>query len=265
MTRKKSQELQILLAGFGGQGIVFMGKMLSYLALLKGKNVTWIPSYGAEVRGGTAHSMVIISNEDIASPYVSEPDMCVVMNELSLRKFAKNVKKQGTLIINSSLCHDKINKKDIKIIKVPATQLALDMGEVRVANMVLLGLLAKKLNLYDFKKASEALENLVPLHRKNLIPLNEIIAESLGVTVVAQQVSEEYKNLIKKFNNEFNVLLDIPKEELASATLPEIAEGIMRVREGKVLIEPGYDGVYGKIRIFSKGEQKVLSKQETLF
>jgi len=99
---------------------------------------------------------------------------------------------------------------------------------------------------------------------KSLIPLNEIIAESLGMGVVSRRVDEEYKSLIKKFGTEFNILLDVAKENLVSATLPEIAEGIIRVREGKVFITPGYDGVYGKIRIFSQGEQKSISKQKTL-
>ncbi len=105
-------------------------------------------------------------------------------------------------------------------------------------------------------------EGAIPF--KSLIPLTEIIAESLGVTVASKKVDLEYKNLIKKLSNEFNILLDVSKEGLVSATLPEIAEGIIRVREGKVFITPGYDGVFGKISIFSKGEQKSLSKQGTL-
>ncbi|GAI13983.1 unnamed protein product, partial [marine sediment metagenome] len=105
-------------------------------------------------------------------------------------------------------------------------------------------------------------ENAIPF--KSLIPLTEIIAESLGVTVASKQVGIEYENLIKKLSNEFNILLGVSKKDLVSATLPEIAEGIIRVREGKVFIIPGYDGVFGKINIFSKGEQKNLSKQGTL-
>ncbi len=106
-------------------------------------------------------------------------------------------------------------------------------------------------------------ENAIPF--KSLVPLAEIIADALGVMVGAKQVEEEYKNLIEKFENEFKILLDVPRQDLESTTLPEIAEGIIRVREGRVNIEPGYDGVYGKLRIFSKGEQKTLSKQGTLF
>lgn len=106
-------------------------------------------------------------------------------------------------------------------------------------------------------------ENAIPF--KSLIPLEEIIADALGQGVGTVEVEKQYKNLIEKFGNEFNVLLNTDREDLEKITLPEIAEGIIRVREGKVFIEPGYDGVYGKIRIFSKGEQKTLSRQGTLF
>ena len=106
-------------------------------------------------------------------------------------------------------------------------------------------------------------ENAIPF--KSLVPLAEIIADVLSQGVGTIEVDKEYKNLIKKFGNEFSVLIDVPRQELEAVTLPEIAEGIVRVREGKVFIEPGYDGVYGKIRIFSRGEQKTVSRQKTLF
>jgi uncharacterized protein (TIGR00375 family) len=106
-------------------------------------------------------------------------------------------------------------------------------------------------------------ENAIPF--KSLIPLEEIIADTLGQGVGTVEVEKEYKNLIEKFKNEFNILINIPKLDLEAVTLPEIAEGIIRAREGKVFIEPGYDGVYGKIRIFQKGEQKNVSRQGTLF
>ena len=110
----------------------------------------------------------------------------------------------------------------------------------------------------DFKP-----KNAIPF--KSLVPLEEIIAESVGVGVGSKQVAGEYKKIIKNIGSEFKILLDATKSELASATLPEIAEGIIGVREGRVFIEPGYDGVYGKVRIFSQGEQKKISKQKTLF
>ncbi|PIS39726.1 MAG: DNA helicase UvrD [Candidatus Nealsonbacteria bacterium CG08_land_8_20_14_0_20_38_20] len=106
-------------------------------------------------------------------------------------------------------------------------------------------------------------EGAIPF--KSLVPLEEIIAEALGRGAGTIGVDKEYKNLIEKFGNEFKVLLDVARQDLAAVTLPEIAEGIIKVREGKVFVEPGYDGVYGKVRIFSKGEQKSASKQSTLF
>jgi len=106
-------------------------------------------------------------------------------------------------------------------------------------------------------------ENAIPF--KSLVSLAEIIADALAVASETKQVKQEYGNLIEKFSSEFNVLLEVPESELKTATLPEIAEGIIRVREGKVFKEPGYDGVYGKIRIFSPGEQKTVSRQKTLF
>ena len=107
------------------------------------------------------------------------------------------------------------------------------------------------------------LKNAIPF--KSLIPLKEIIGEALGVGSGTKTVEKEYQNLIDKFKNEFNILLDVSQEEIERISLPEIAEGIVRVRKGKVFIEPGYDGVYGKVKIFSKGEQKKITKQSTLF
>ncbi len=128
--------------------------------------------------------------------------------------------------------------------------------------MLTIGVLNRVNSLADRPEGFKP-ENTIPF--KSLIPLEEIIADTLGMMTGAKQVEREYKNLIDKFGNEFKVLIDIPRQDLETATLPEIAEGIIRVREGRVFIEPGYDGVYGKIRIFSKGEQKNLSKQGILF
>lgn len=113
------------------------------------------------------------------------------------------------------------------------------------------------------KEDSSDPKGLIPF--KNLVPLKEIIAEALAVTVKTKKVEENYKGLIEKFNNELEILLNASHQELESAAIPEIVEGIMKVREGKIFVEPGFDGVYGKVSIFSKGEQKSFSKQKTLF
>ncbi len=173
MKKSKNKKIQIVLAGFGGQGILFMGKMLAQAALMENKHLTLMPSYGAEVRGGTAHSMVIISDLEIASPYVSEPDICVVMNNPSLKRFEPRVKKRGVLIINSSLCEEKVKRNDIKTIKIPATSMAEKIGDGRVANMILLGVLAGASGIFSLKSAIDSLEALIPAHRKGLIPLNK--------------------------------------------------------------------------------------------
>ena len=124
------------------------------------------------------------------------------------------------------------------------------------------GVLSRVDELSD-KKEGFKLENAIPF--KSLVPLQEIIADALGMTTASKEVEKSYKNLIEQFGSEFDILLDISPERLKSAARSEIAEGILRVRQGKVSKEPGYDGVFGKIRIFGKGEEKKLSNQKTLF
>jgi len=130
----------IICAGFGGQGIMMLGKLIAYSAMRKKYYVTWMPSYGAEVRGGTAHCMVTIADQEIGSPVVSLCDTAVIMNKPSLAKFAKNVRPKGTLIINSSLVEDPVRRKDLNVLRIPFTDIAHSVGDVRVANIVVLGM-----------------------------------------------------------------------------------------------------------------------------
>ncbi len=134
-----SQTHEIIMSGFGGQGIMLMGQLLTYAGMLEGKEVTWIPSYGPEMRGGTAYCSVIVSEDPIGAPMVSEPSMVVAMNLPSLTRFEGALQKGGTLIINSSLIEKDATRKDINVFKVPVNEIAAELGNPKVGNMVMLG------------------------------------------------------------------------------------------------------------------------------
>ena len=131
--------LEVLFAGFGGQGILSMGKFLAYAGMEEGRNVSWLPSYGPEMRGGTANCSVIISDEEVGSPIVTTPDVLVVMNRPSLDKFEAAVKPGGILIMDEDMVNREPVRQDIKIVKIAAQTTAEEMGSRTAANMVLLG------------------------------------------------------------------------------------------------------------------------------
>ena len=158
MTIKKTE---ILLAGFGGQGIMLMGKLLAQSGLVSRKNVTWMPSYGAEVRGGTAYSMTKISDKEIANPIVASPDILVVMNEPSLTKYEERLKPKGLLILNGSLIRSKPRRKDISVVSIQMTQIASKLGSIRSANMVALGALLKRSKLFPVRLMVNALHEML--------------------------------------------------------------------------------------------------------
>lgn len=132
-------ENKIIIAGSGGQGILFLGRLLVSAGMLEGRKVTWFPSYGAEIRGGTANCTVIISDEMIGAPVVMTPDMLIIMNKASLDRFLPGLRKKGLLFYDSSLITGKISRKDITPIAVPATRIAGAMGNPKSANMLMLG------------------------------------------------------------------------------------------------------------------------------
>ena len=147
---------EIIIAGFGGQGIVSSGIILAYAGLFEDRHVTFFPSYGAEMRGGTAHCSVVISSEPVASPIVASPDIMVVMNEPSLIRFEPNLKKDGLLFYNKTLIKSSPKRDDIAIMAVEANAIAEELGQGRIANMVMLGALVGKtelLKLDTLKKA----------------------------------------------------------------------------------------------------------------
>jgi len=172
MTADSSYE-EVIIAGFGGQGIILTGKLLAQTAMEAGKEVTYMPSYGAEVRGGTANCMVVIAEEKIACPVVGRPDSLIVMNKASLNKFAPRLKNGGLLIINSSLIDTEPQLDDsIEIIPVPADDLAVELGSQKSANMVALGVYLQKRGQFTADDAAQALPNVLAKRYHKTLPVN---------------------------------------------------------------------------------------------
>src|SRR3989338_6376710 len=169
----ENSHFSLLIAGFRSQGILFAGKLLAQSAMLEGRHVTWFPSYGAEIRGGTANCTVIISDDMIVSPVVRQPDSLLIMNEASMKKFEPLLKPQGLLIINTSLIKELPERQDIEIVKIKATDIAEEFGGSQIANMVMLGALIAKTRIINPGTISTALKEIIPEHRKNGIQINE--------------------------------------------------------------------------------------------
>lgn len=179
----------IICAGFGGQGIMILGKVLAEAGMMAGFHVTWLPSYGAEVRGGTAHSVIKISTEPIGSPYVSNADVAIVMNGPSLGKFEKRVKEGGILILNTSMASDSPKRKDIKVIKVPLTDEAIDLGNVKVANMIAAGVLSGVKEVFSEEVLDEVIKKMAG-KKEELIPIN-IKAVKKGIELASQEAGKK--------------------------------------------------------------------------
>lgn len=163
---------QILIAGFGGQGVLFAGKFLAYKGLIADKQVSWLPSYGPEMRGGTANCSVIISDTPVGSPIVGTPDVLVAMNLPSLKKYENDVKKGGIIIVDSTLIDEKVARDDVTTYYVPATKMANDEGFSTLANMILMGKLMKVCPEIGFDGTDKAVNKVVPPKKANLIDVN---------------------------------------------------------------------------------------------
>ena len=163
---------QILIAGFGGQGVLFAGKVLAYKGLVQDKQVSWLPSYGPEMRGGTANCSVIISDMPVGSPIITNPDVLVAMNLPSLTKFVATVVPGGKIIIDSTLIDVKVERSDVEVFYVPATQMAKDAGFATLANMILAGKVLKETGAVSFDGNKETLESFIPAKKTNLIDIN---------------------------------------------------------------------------------------------
>ena len=163
---------ETIIAGFGGQGVLFAGKLLAHAALQAGYEVTWLPSYGPEMRGGTANCTVVISDSEIGSPQVFHPKAAIVLNQPSLDKYEPLIQPKGYLIINTSLVNRAAKRKDIHIISIPGTEEAEKLGDKRLTNMVLLGGLVQNTGFVPLEAVEEALESSSTEKQKNLLELN---------------------------------------------------------------------------------------------
>ena len=162
-----------IMAGFGGQGVVLMGTLLSYSAMTDGKHTTFFPSYGAEMRGGTANCSVVVSDREISSPIVNQPDCVVAMNIASLNKFESRVRPGGMIFVNSSLIDRDVERSDVEEIRVPANEIAESLGSARAANMVMLGGVIKKTGVVDLDVAVGCLEKVLSERAMALLDVNK--------------------------------------------------------------------------------------------
>lgn len=170
---------EILLAGFGGQGILFSGKFLAYDGLLEEREVSWLPSYGPEMRGGTCNCSIILSDTKIGSPIVSNPNVLVAMNLPSLDKFESTAVPGAKIFVDSSLIDRKVERDDVDVYYIPATKLASDKNLPGLANMIMIGHVIAKAGVMPYENVETTMKKLVPAKKQNLIELN-IKAVELG-------------------------------------------------------------------------------------
>ena len=163
---------ECIMAGFGGQGLLFSGKVLAHAALIEGKELSWLPSYGPEMRGGTCNCSVIVSDDPVGSPIIAHPNILMVMNEPSLDKFEGAVAPGGTVFVDSALIARKLRRADVEAVYIPATQMAKEMEAVSLANMVILGAIVERLRCVRPETVADALRHTISDRRANLLELN---------------------------------------------------------------------------------------------
>lgn len=168
-----SRDFNMVLAGFGGQGILFAGKVIAYGGLNDGKEISWLPSYGPEMRGGTANCSVCISDKTIGSPLVVTPDVLIALNLPSFEKFIDTVKPGGTVIVDSFLINKKVERDDVNVFYVPATKLAEENGIKGLANIILVGKLFKETGFCTEEALYKAIEKCVPARKANMLEFNK--------------------------------------------------------------------------------------------
>lgn len=165
-------ETSIIFSGFGGQGVLFAGQLLAYAGMDSGRNVTWIPSYGPEMRGGTAHCTVIISDEPIGAPIVAHPDIAVVLNRPSFDKYEPLVRPGGLLVVNSSIVTAESGRSDIEAVYVPANAMAEELGTIKMLNMALVGALLARRPILPLLAVEQTLREHLPASKAHLLESN---------------------------------------------------------------------------------------------
>ena len=165
-------QTEIVIAGFGGQGVLFAGQVLTYAAMDAGKEVTWIPSYGPEMRGGTANCTVIVADEEIGSPFVRHPRAVIALNLPSFDKYEPLVIPGGFLIVNGSLVNRAVMRTDLVSVVIPANEIAESLGDRRMTNIVLVGALLARMPILTLEAVEESLKDHLPERHKKLLPLN---------------------------------------------------------------------------------------------
>lgn len=163
----------IIFSGFGGQGILSAGRLVAYAAMIEGKNVSWLPSYGPEKRGGTSNCHVMISDEMVGSPYITEPDIVIAMSRQAFDKYESLIAKDGVFIYDINSAPEKVSRKDIKYYGIPGTQMAAEKNLMKFANMVFLGKLIGSTGIVEFESILYALKEYLPKEKHYLIPDEE--------------------------------------------------------------------------------------------
>jgi 2-oxoglutarate ferredoxin oxidoreductase subunit gamma len=177
----------VFIAGFGGQGVLLAGNLLSYAAIIEGKNVSFFPAYGVEKRGGAAMCTVVIADGDVGSPVIGNPSVTIVLNQTSLEKYGQKVKQGGICIVNSSLVDtSRFTRDDIEIIRIPMNEIAMQLGDARMVNMVAAGAYAERTGAVSLQSLAEALKDALPERNHRFIPANVSAIEAGAARVEVQ-------------------------------------------------------------------------------
>lgn len=182
-------QTEIIIAGFGGQGVLFAGQVLAYAAMDNDLHVTWIPSYGPEMRGGTANCTVIIGDEPIGAPIVKHPKAVIALNLPSLDKYEPLVPANGVLLVNSSLIERPVERTDVRVVYVPANEIAERLGDKRLTNMVMVGALLSATGVLDMKAVQASLKAHLPAKHHKLLPANYLALEE-GATIAKETLAQ---------------------------------------------------------------------------